>query len=341
MAGKTGYQAALKLRQRTRAQRGGHRKTTEAKPAESIHSLAANLNDYLEMLAVKNYSPETIQGRGEDMNVFMEWAGQRDLTMSAQITKAILESYQRWLYRYRKKNGQPLGISTQRSRLGTLKDYFKWLCRQDRIPFNPASEIELPRMEKRLPEQALTPEQVDAVLVIPDTSDVLGLRDRAILETFYSTGMRRSELLKLDLSDFNAERGLIHVRQGKGKKDRVIPIGSRAAEWIRKYSDHSRPKLLLKSSERTLFLTSYGEAFNADVLSRMVTSYIDKADIGRKGSCHLFRHTCATHMLENGADIRYIQQLLGHAKLETTSIYTEVSIQKLQEIHAGTHPAAD
>jgi len=272
------------------------------------------------------------------LKVFLEWAAQRELVRATDITKAILESYQRHLYRYRKKNGQPLGISSQRHRLGTLKDYFKWLCRTDRIPFNPASEIEMPRVEKRLPEQALTPDQVAAVLAVPDVSDPLGIRDRAMLETLYSTGMRRSELVRLDLTAFNAERRLIHIRQGKGKKDRVVPVGAQAARWLEQYRDRSRPKLLLKAGENIFFLTSYGEAFNADVLSRMVAAYIDKAGIGRKGSCHLFRHTCATHMLENGADIRYIQQLLGHAKLETTSIYTEVSIQKLQQIHASTHP---
>jgi len=338
MSGKRGYEATLRLRQRSRSRRGGGTGKAQQQPTNDIHSLAANREEYLEALAVKNYSPQTVQGRREDLGVFLDWAGQRELIHVDEITKPILESYQRHLYRHRKANGQPLGVSTQRSRLGTLKDYFKWLCRQDRIPFNPASELELPRIEKRLPEQALTPDQIDAVLAVPDVADVLGIRDRAMLETLYSTGMRRSELVRLDLSAFNAERRLIHIRQGKGHKDRVVPVGAQAVRWLETYRDRSRPKLLLKNSETAFFLTSYGEAFNPDVLSRLVSGYIAQADIGRKGSCHLFRHTCATHMLENGADIRFIQQLLGHAKLETTSIYTEVSIGKLQQVHASTHP---
>ena len=190
-----------------------------------------------------------------------------------------------------------------------------------------------------MPEEALSIEQTELILSQPEINDPLGIRDRAILETFYSTGLRRSELVKLEVTDLNPERCTVRIRQGKGHKDRVIPIGQRALIWAERYLEDVRPQLLIDTGEKTLFLSSYGEAFNPDVLSRKITRYIKNADIGRKGSCHLFRHTCATHMLENGADIRYIQQLLGHEKLETTQIYTQVSIKQLQEVHARTHPA--
>ena len=119
----------------------------------------------------------------------------------------------------------------------------------------------------------------------------------------------------------------------------MVPVGQRALTWLERYLEKVRPQLQLDPHQHALFLSSYGEAINPDVLGRKVTAYIKQADIGRQGSCHLFRHTCATHMLEGGADIRFIQQLLGHAKLETTQIYTEVSIKQLQEVHARTHPA--
>jgi len=165
------------------------------------------------------------------------------------------------------------------------------------------------------------------------------VRDRAILELFYSCGLRRTELCRLELSSFHAERRTLHVR-GKGNKDRMVPVGWRAVQWLERYLTEVRPRLCLDTRTQALFLTGYGDAFNPDVLSRMVTAWLERAGLKHKGCCHILRHTCATHMLENGADIRYIQQLLGHEKLDTTAIYTEVSIKQLQEVHARCHPSA-
>jgi len=197
----------------------------------------------------------------------------------------------------------------------------------------------MPRLEKRLPNEALGIQQVAALLNIPDIRDPLGQRDRAILALFDSPGLRRSALARLEIHDLNRERQTLQVRQGKGHKDRVVPVGSRALEWIVRYLEEVRPRLMLHAHERALFLTSYGEPFNPDVLSRMVSKWLKQAEIGRPGSCHLIRSTCATHMLEGGADIRFIQQLLGHEKLETTAIYTQVSIEQLKAVHGKTHPA--
>ncbi len=168
----------------------------------------------------------------------------------------------------------------------------------------------------------------------------MGLRDRAILETFYSTGVRRVELSNLTVFDIDRERGTVLVNQGKGKKDRIIPIGDRALLWIEKYKQESRPKLLVSGRPTNiLFLTHFGESFTLDRLSQMVQEYIALADIGKQGSCHMFRHTMATLMLENGCDLRFIQMMLGHANLSTTEIYTQVSVKKLVEMHRATHPA--
>ena len=147
------------------------------------------------------------------------------------------------------------------------------------------------------------------------------------------------ELINLKLFDIDTERGTVMVRQGKGKKDRMIPIGERALKWIEKYQVEVRPSLTMPDDEGTLFLTNLSQAFTANRLTQMVREYIDMADIGKRGSCHLFRHTMATLMLENGADVRFIQAMLGHVSLETTQIYTQVSIRKLKDIHTATHPA--
>jgi integrase/recombinase XerD len=194
-------------------------------------------------------------------------------------------------------------------------------------------------MEKRLPGAALTLAQVEALLGVPNVADPLGIRDRAMLETFYATAIRRSELVNLDMADLDPVGGTLHIRHGKGDKDRVVPIGGGALSWIASYLEHTRPRMQLDASEQALFLSGYGERLSATYLGNWVRKTIEAAQVSRVGSCHLFRHSCATHMLEGGADIRFIQQLLGHEKLETTAIYTQTSIEQLKAVHARTHPA--
>jgi integrase/recombinase XerD len=341
MAGKKGIAAARLLAQRAQKEisRGGNVAKPDGFARSESDALAAWMDGYLESLTVRNYSPETIDGRRDALKMFNVWAHERTLTRAREITRPILESYQRWLWRYERANGKRLGISTQRGKLGALKDWFSWLVRQNVLLSNPASELELPRMEKRLPAEALSLREVETILAVPNLADPLGIRDRAILEMLYSCGLRRAELARLEMADLNRDRRTLRIRQGKGKKDRVIPIGQRALAWAERYIAEVRPRLCLDTRQHALFLTGYGGPFNPDVLSRMAADFIRKAGIGRPGSCHLFRHTCATHLLEGGADIRFIQQLLGHEKLETTAIYTEVSIKQLQEVHARCHPA--
>ena len=221
-----------------------------------------------------------------------------------------------------------------------LRSFFRWLTRERYLLLNPASEIELPKTVRRLPVNGLTQEEVEQVLAAIDVATPLGLRDRAMLETLYSSGVRRSELVGLDLYDVDFARGWLTVRQGKGGKDRVVPIGERALAWIRKYLEEVRPLLGVGADERALFLAATGERLSASRLTTFVPRLFRACGIRKRGACHLFRHAMATLMLENGADIRYIQEILGHALLDTTQAYTKVAIHKLKEIHDATHPGA-
>jgi integrase/recombinase XerD len=286
----------------------------------------------------KNYSERTVENREDALRLFIGWAHERGLTRPQEVSKPILERYQRHLFLYRKANGEPLSTRSQHVRTTPLRALFKWLARQNHILYNPASDLELPRMERRLPRHVLNIREVETVLAMPDLATPIGIRDRAMLETFYSTGIRRMELINVGVTDIDEDRGTLMVRQGKGKKDRMIPIGERALAWIAKYRDDVRPELAVGHDDGTLFLTTLGEAFVPNRMTQLVRNYVDAADIGKRGSCHLFRHTMATLMLENGADIRFIQAMLGHAELSTTQIYTQVSIRMLKQIHSATHP---
>jgi integrase/recombinase XerD len=304
------------------------------------HGFAALLADYLAWLSVRNYSAATVHNREHYVGEFVKWCAERSLTRPAEITKPILERYQRWLFHYRKDNGQPLSFPSQIQHLIPVRAFFKWLCRHNHLLSNPASDLELPRGEKRLPKHILNAAEAERVLGAPPLGDRLGLRDRAILEVFYSTGMRRMELVSLKVHDLDAERGTVMIRQGKGKKDRMIPMGERAFAWVRRYVEDARPSLASTPDDGTVFLTNLGTSFEPGRLTQLVRDYVDAADTGKRGACHLFRHTMATLMLENGADIRFIQQQLGHAELSTTQIYTQVSIKMLKEVHTRTHPGA-
>lgn len=321
------------------------RKITDVTEYPHIHNLAdphglyLRLQDYLSWMRIKNYSQYTINNREFYLLWFLEWAGMRGLVRPSEITKPILERYQRYMFYYRKKDGEPLSFPCQYNRLVAIRSWFKWLSKGNYILYNPASDLELPKVEKRLPRAVLSESEAESIINQPDVATVFGLRDRAMLEVLYSTGIRRLELIQLKILDLDSERGTLLVRMGKGKKDRMIPIGERAILWTEKYLHEARPELACGDDEGILFLSKLGQALGKNRLTSLIRSYVDAAKIGKKGSCHLFRHTMATLMLENGADIRFIQAMLGHVELSTTEIYTQVSIKKLKEVHTLTHPA--
>ncbi|MGH7870122.1 MAG: site-specific tyrosine recombinase XerC [Candidatus Dormibacteraceae bacterium] len=317
------------------------RVTRKRKPdAPPATPLAALLNEHLEALRVRGYSEHTVRNRLVHIRFFLEWCKDRGLAEPTDVTRPVLERYQRHLFHYRKKNGEPLSFRSQHTCLVPLRVWFKWMTRQNYILHNPASEIELPRLGRRLPKHVLTVSEVELVMMQPDLTQPIGLRDRAILEVLYSTGMRRLEVIGLKLYDLDTERGTILIRQGKGKKDRYVPVGERAIAWLQKYAREGRPQIVAEPDDGTVFLTAQGEPFSRDHLTAAVRHHVIAANIGKVGACHLFRHTMATLMHEGGADIRYIQAILGHEDLKTTQIYTQVAIRTLRQVHAATHPGA-
>ena len=295
--------------------------------------------DYLEWLRAHGYAESTVRARRYYLTGLATFLGHQDIRDPKWVTPKHLYAYQRHLFSYQKVDGRPLTFCTQAQRLVPVRGLFDWLSRTGAVASNPAASLTLPKTEDRLPQAVLSIEEVESVLAQPDTSTALGLRDRAILEVFYSTAIRRSELSKLLVDDIDHSRASLFVRQGKGGRDRFVPIGERAQFWVRRYVDEVRPNLDVRPSQAALFLSVTGGTLAPDALTRTVRAYVRDGAPTKAGSCHLFRHTAATLMLDAGADIRHIAEMLGHRRLETTMAYTRVSISKLHEVHAKYHPA--
>jgi len=293
---------------------------------------------YNEAMRVRNYSPATLHRRESDIRRFVGWCDERGIDRPQNVTKPILEGYQKYLFYYRQANGEPLSSTSRNHYITSVKQFFKWLTQENHLLYNPASELFVPRQSVSLPI-VLTIEEIEQLMLQPDVQTPYGLRDRAILEVLYSTGIRRSELCSLQLHNISLAQLTLYVRHGKGGKDRLLPLGARAGQWLETYLRKVRPHLLLDINEQTLFLNDYGAPFSDNKLGDRVKRFLRNSGVKAIGSCHLLRHAMATHMLENGADIRYIQAMLGHADLTSTQMYTHVSIRKLQEIHTATHPA--
>lgn len=312
---------------------------SEKRPPIPQPGLQAYLTQFLMWSASLNYSPATNRTREVCIGRFIGWCEQRDITKPQDVTKPVLERYRRHLFQYRKADGKPLSFSTQHSQLAPLKAFFKWLNKENHILYNPASDFDLPRVPKRLPKYILSVDEIDAMLEHTTVYGTLGVRDRAIMETFYTCGIRRMELANLKIHDVDLDRGTLTIFEGKWQKDRVVPLGERACAWLKKYLATVRPQLVRDDDSGHVFLTEYGEPFVRNRITDLIKKYKDAVGIDKPGASHLFRHAMATHMLENGADIRFIQMILGHVNLTSTEIYTQVSIKKLQEVHRATHPA--
>ncbi|GLS28292.1 site-specific tyrosine recombinase XerC [Marinibactrum halimedae] len=295
---------------------------------------------YLEWLKVKGFSENTSLRRDSVLRQFILWCDERGIDDPRIITKPILERYQRHLfYRRHEKTGKPLSLVTQHHYLVGIKAWFKWMTRENHIASNPASEVDGVKIPQRLPEAVLSVKEVQKLLNSVDINGPEGLRNRAMLEVLYSCGLRRTELRNLQVHDINLERQSVFVRKGKGSKDRFVPIGQQALTWVERYLNDGRPFMVTDYQEQALFLNHHGGIMNASSIGNLVKKLMKAVGIHRDGSCHLLRHAMATHMMENGADLRHLQVILGHSSINTTTIYTHLSIDMLRDVHRSTHPA--
>ena len=297
------------------------------------------LRQFLEASAVRGLSPATVTTRERGLVRFIAWCEERNLTPDT-LTRPVIESYQRHLHHYRKRDGLPLALPTQVQLLLPLNALCRWLVRSGRLVANPAADLELPRLPPRLPRHWLSLDQIEQLLRHVEIYGEIGLRDRAIIETLYSTGLRRAELCAMTLGSVDAAAGTVYVREGKGRRDRVVPIGERALAWLMRYRDELRPTWAIPPDDGRLWLRPDGKPLGKNQLTERMKKLIAEAGLDTPGACHLLRHSMATHMLEGGADVRYLQAMLGHAQLGTTAIYTHVAIGQLKAVHAATHPAA-
>jgi integrase/recombinase XerD len=300
--------------------------------------LATHCQRFVEWTVSVGLSPATASIREQALKRFDRWSVERGAIDVCDISLSLIEDYQHHLAMYRKVDGELLASTTRTARLDPVVAFCQWLARQKLLAVNLLCDLTIPRHPRRLPGRIPTVAEVEAMICAIDTRKPSGIRDRAILETFYCTAMRRSELTGLRIPDVACESRTAFIRKGKGGANRMVPLAPRTVNWLRRYLVEVRPHLAVESRDSTLFLTDYGEAFIKNRLGDLVRRYVRKSGFPARGACHLLRHACATHMLENGADIRFIQVLLGHADLSSTQIYTHVSMYKLGAVHAETHP---
>lgn len=296
-------------------------------------SLASLVGRYLESIELRHYAHGTLVLYRQRLDDFVEWCQARGVTRPTEVDRDLLERYRSALAARKKRR------MTKRTRYDVmcgLRTFFKWLSRTGVLLYNPSDELLLRPVPKniRLP---IHHSDVEKILAVIDTSTALGLRDRAMLEVMYSSGLRASELVSLELYDFDLDRGLVHVRLGKGRQDRLVPLGDRAAQWFSRYLDHARPELA--RHDPAAFVSFTGQRLNRNHPTNCIRDYAQTAGLRKAAGSHILRHTTATEMLEHGADARVIQELLGHKRLSTTAGYLHVAIKELRTVHARTHPA--
>jgi integrase/recombinase XerC len=286
--------------------------------------------------ANKNYSKRTLESYGLDLRQFMTFFDKAPVSTLEEIDHLIFRKYLAIL-----KDEQLARRSIAR-KISCLRSFFKFLCRQGYLMDNPIQAVSTPKLEKRLPE-FLYPEELESLLKLPDLASILGIRDQAILEVFYSSGLRLQELVGLTMADLDLDRGYLRV-YGKGAKERLVPLGGCAKRVLIKYLKEVRPKLILKgnSLKQTLnvFLNYRGTRLSGRSIQRLMDKYLQQLALHRKISPHTLRHTFATHLLENGADLRVVQELLGHVDISSTQIYTHLTKERIRAVYLKSHPRA-
>jgi len=294
--------------------------------------------EFLAYLSSKGFSPDTLRYKQIYLEQFYLWLLDKNIKDIKKVTAKTIQKYKLYLINdYRKKNGKKLTPLTVLSKLTTLRKYFSYLLKQRLIFLDPMIDIELPKSRDYLPKNILTQQEAEHLLTLPENT-TLGIRDRAILEILYSSGIRRAEACNLDLYDINLKDKTLHIRYPKNRKDRIIPIGEKAKQATEVYLLTSRPKLAQNLKESALFLSLFGRRIQRHSLNYIIRSYSKRMRLNKRITPHCLRHSCATHLLQNGANLAIIMQILGHSRIDTTEIYTRISPQDLKEAIRRYHP---
>lgn len=274
----------------------------------------------------------TIVAYRQDLSEFQEYLQRQKLELTA-VTPNEIDYFLAELHEQK-------AVSSLSRMVSTLKKFFEWLYLKKYLPTDPMTQIELPKRNQHLPV-VLSLAEVEDLLAVPDVTKPLGIRDRALLELLYATGMRVSELVNLQLDDLHLELQIIRII-GKGDKERLVPVGQEAIMWLQRYLNEVRNEQILKAGTYVpeVFLNARGQKLTRQGIWKNLKAYLSKAEITKNVTPHTLRHTFATHLLENGADLRVVQELLGHADISTTQIYTHLSKKKIIEVYQSAHPRA-
>jgi len=321
-------------------------KEPDSRPAAGA-TLARAMTLFESYLATRNYSSVTAKTYCFYVRRFYRWLRDRGVTEVAAVTRPMMREYQKHLARHGKANGHPYSKASIAASRAAARTFFKVLSREGLVLGDPSDGMARVKIGDNSPDAVFTRAEMDRVLATPDLGTAVGFRDRAILEVLYSTGVRRAELLGLTIYDIDFAQGVVHV-QGKGAKDRVIPIGRAAARHVQEYLHKIRPGIADgeaglpargAQAGNIIFLTMQGTPLSTGRLSSMVAAHLRAAGVRRKASCHAFRRTCATEMLRGGADVRYVQEMLGHSHIRTTQRYTKIVPVDLQKAVKKAHPS--
>lgn len=291
------------------------------------------IKEFIDYLSVeRGLAVNTLESYGRDLRQYSQYLEQGETAALDSATRATIVEYLLHLQR------QGKATATIARRLAALKAFYQFLVRENYLEKDPTINLESPRLEKRLPK-VLTIREVETLLAQPDGATAAGLRDRAMLELLYATGIRVSELVSLNHSDVNLDLAYIRCL-GKGSKERIVPLGSMAVKGVRDYLQSGRPRLIRDRNEEALFVNHHGRRLTRQGFWKIVKKYAEDARIDKEITPHTLRHSFATHLLENGADLRSVQEMLGHADISTTQIYTHITKGRLKEVYARTHPRA-
>ena len=295
--------------------------------------MQSQLDDYFNYLSVeKGLSANTLESYRRDIKKFLNYMSKKKKLSAAQVDRLELNAFLASLY------NSKLSTATISRCLASLRSFFNYLLQEGLIKNNPAYELEAPRIEKKLP-RVLSSSEIDRLLEQPQAAHNNGLRDKAMLELLYASGIRVSELVSLNITDFDPTVGYLRCR-GKGMKERIVPIGSLAVKNVSEYLRRTRVSLLRNREEPALFLNHHGNRLTRQGFWKILKKYSRQAGIQGEVTPHTLRHSFATHLLENGADLRSVQEMLGHSDIATTQIYTQVTRKKIKEIYDKAHPRA-